>query len=124
MSSNISKEVSQLLSQMLNNLSNEYPNISKDLTKKNKIFKKNNTDKEAQKINKIKILRKEHPAIFQRIKKILGTSVDYQNDSPRYAQVDWDNQDFELSALYAGSYSSKYEDSIETQNSEFDSIFN
>ena len=36
MSSNISKEVSQILSQMLNNLSNEYPNISMDLTKKNK----------------------------------------------------------------------------------------
>ena len=44
--------------------------------------------------------------------------------SPRYAQVNWDKQDFELTELYSGSYATKDEDSIETKNSEFDSIFN
>ena len=122
MKENSSKKDSLIVSQMLNILSKEYPVISKNLSKKfsNKRIPNKNQRKQLKAID----LYKHHPAIFQRISKIMGTSVDYQNDSPRYAQVDWDNQDFELSALYAGSYSSKYEDSIETQNSEFDSIFN
>ena len=122
MKENSSKKDSLIVSQMLNILSKEYPVISKNLSKKfsNKRIPNKNHRKQLKAID----LYKHHPAIFQRISKIMGTSVDYQNDSPRYAQVDWDNQDFELSALYAGSYSSKYENSIETQNSEFDSIFN
>ena len=122
MKENSSKKDSLIVSQMLNILSKEYPVISKNLSKKfsNKRIPNKNHRKQLKAID----LYKHHPAIFQRISKIMGTSVDYQNDSPRYAQVDWDNQDFELSALYSGSYSSKYEDSIETQNSEFDSIFN
>ena len=122
MKENSSKKDSLIVGQMLNILSKEYPVISKNLSKKfsNKRIPNKNHRKQLKAID----LYKHHPAIFQRISKIMGTSVDYQNYSPRYAQVDWDNQDFELSALYAGSYSSKYEDSIETQNSEFDSIFN
>ena len=122
MKENSSKKDSLIVSQMLNILSKEYPVISKNLSKKfsNKRIPNKNQRKQLKAID----LFKHHPSIFQRISEIMGTSVDYKNDSPRYAQVDWDNQDFELSALYSGSFSSKYEDSIETQNSEFDSIFN
>ena len=123
MKENSSKKDSLIVSQMLNILSKEYPVISKNLSKKfsNKRIPNKNQRKQLKAID----LYKHHPSIFQRISEIMGTSVDYKkNDSPRYAQVDWDNQDFELSALFSGSYSSKYEDSIETQNSEFDSIFN
>tara|TARA_B100000953_G_C18010382_1_gene417817 strand:- start:271 stop:639 length:369 start_codon:yes stop_codon:yes gene_type:complete len=122
MKENSSKKDSLIVSQMLNILSKEYPVISKNLSKKfsNKRIPNKNQRKQLKAID----LFKHHPSIFQRISEIMGTSVDYKNDSPRYAQVDWDDQDFELSALYLGSYSSKYEDSIETQNSEFDSIFN
>tara|TARA_B100000953_G_scaffold210968_1_gene174149 strand:+ start:63 stop:416 length:354 start_codon:yes stop_codon:yes gene_type:complete len=111
MSSNISKEVSQILSQMLNNLSNEYPNISKDLTKKNKIFKKNNADKETQKINKIKILHKEQPAIFKELKQKINQEFRDKNTYPKHAKVDWDAQIFELTGYAFGSFGSKYETS-------------
>ena len=122
MKENSSKKDSLIVSQMLNILSKEYPVISKNLSKKfsNKRIPNKNHRKQLKAID----LYKHHPSIFERISEIMNTSIDYKNDSPRYAQVDWDNQDFELSALCAGSYSSKYEDSIETQNSEFDSIFN
>ena len=111
MSSNISKEVSQILSQMLNNLSNEYPNISIDLTKKNKTFKKNNTDKEAQKINKIKILHKMNPALFNELIQELNHEFRDKNTSPKHTKVDWDAQIFELIGPAYGSYGSKYETS-------------
>ena len=124
MSSNISKEVSQILSQMLNNLSNEYPNISKDLTKKNKIFKKNNTDKEAQKINKIKILHKMNPALFNELIQELNHEFRDKNTSPKHTKVDWDAQIFELIGPAFGSYGLKSETSDEDQDSEFNSVFN
>ena len=122
MKENSSKKDSLIVSQMLNILSREYPVISKNLSKK--FSNKRIPNKNQRKQLKAKDLYKHHPSVFQRISAIIGNSVDNKNDSPRYAQIDWDNQDFELSALNSGSYSSKYEDSIESQNSEFDSIFN
>ena len=122
MKENSSKKDSLIVSQMLNILSKEYPVISKNLSKKfsNKRIPNKNQRKQLKAID----LYKHHPSIFQRITAIIDTSVDNINDSPRYAQVDWDKQDFELTELYSGSYASKDEDSIETKNSEFDSIFN
>jgi hypothetical protein len=111
-----------LISQMLNILSKEYPVISRNLSKKfnNKRVPNKNQRKELKAID----LYEKHPSVFERITTILGANIHEKVDSPRYTQVDWDKQDFELTELYSGSYATKDEDSIENQNSEFDSIFN
>ena len=111
-----------LIGQMLNILSKEYPVISKNLSKKfnNKRIPNKNQRKELKAID----LYENHPSIFQRIAAILGANIEDRVDAPRYAQVDWGKQDFELTELYSGSYATKNEDSNENQNSEFDSIFN
>ena len=111
-----------LIGQMLNILSKEYPVISKNLSKKfnNKCIPNKNQRKEL----KAKDLYEKHPSVFERITTILGANINEKVHSPRYAKVDWDKQDFELTELYSGSYATKDEDSIENQNSEFDSIFN
>lgn len=121
MNANSDKD-SILVGQMLNILSKEYPVISKNLSKKfnNKRIPNKDQRKELKAID----LYENHPSIFQRITAILGANIEEKIDSPRYAQVDWDNQDFELTELYSGSYATKDEDSIENMNSEFDSIFN
>jgi hypothetical protein len=111
-----------LIGQMLNILSKEYPVISKNLSKKfnNKRIPNKNQRKELKAID----LYEKHPSVFERITTILGANINEKVHSPRYAQVDWDKQDFELTELYSGSYATKDEHSIENQNSEFDSIFN
>ena len=111
-----------LIGQMLNILSKEYPVISKNLSKKfnNKRIPNKNQRKELKAID----LFEKHPSVFERITTILGANINEKVHSPRYAKVDWDKQDFELTELYSGSYATKDEDSIENHNSEFDSIFN
>jgi hypothetical protein len=111
-----------IIGQMLSKLSEEYPVISKKLSKK--FNNKNTPNKNQRKHLKAEELYKQHPSIFERISALLGASSYDKYDSPRYAQVNWDKQDFELTELYSGSYATKDEDSIETKNSEFDSIFN
>ena len=110
-----------IIGQMLSKLSEEYPVISKKLSKK--FNNKNTPNKNQRKYLKAIDLYKQHPSVFERISALLGASSNDKYDSPRYAQVDWDNQELRYE-LYSGSYGSKYEDSIKAQNSEFDSIFN
>ena len=110
-----------IIGQMLSKLSEEYPVISKKLSKK--FNNKNTPNKNQRKHLKAIDLYKQHPTVFEKISALLGASSYDKYDSPRYAQVDWDNQELRYE-LYSGSYGSKYEDSIKAQNSEFDSIFN
>ena len=117
-----SHQDSLIVGQMLNILSKEYPVISKNLSKK--FNNKRIPNKDQRKQLKAIDLYENHPSIYQRIETILCANIEDRSDQPRYAQVDWDKQDFELTELNSGSYASKDEDSIETQNSEFDSIFN